>query len=183
MKCKRKKESEREREMKRGKKMRSGWGDSPDEQFAWGYCFIREQDGSATLNVEDAGTLESCEVDGRWNLDPILADNIVLRWDRVVTNGIRADPTEYGMSTRTSIPLGEGCDALSDEYSLVWRNGSSSDDTRPFGRLTGFGSHENSEVKRVWTREISGWVTPWEAGRELPKNKAVRVDVLGLRPG
>ncbi|KAM7486770.1 hypothetical protein LguiA_002779 [Lonicera macranthoides] len=34
-------------------------------------------------------------------------DNIVLRWDRVVTNGIRTDPTEYDVSTRTSIPLGE----------------------------------------------------------------------------
>ncbi|KAM7523085.1 hypothetical protein LguiA_012987 [Lonicera macranthoides] len=37
--------------------------------------------------------------------------------------------------------------------------------------LTGFGSHENSEVKRAWTREIPGWVTPWEAGCELPETK------------
>ncbi|KAM7482652.1 hypothetical protein LguiB_007235 [Lonicera macranthoides] len=37
--------------------------------------------------------------------------------------------------------------------------------------LTGFGSHENSEVKRAWTREIPGWVTPWEASRELPETK------------
>ncbi|KAM7461351.1 hypothetical protein LguiA_029472 [Lonicera macranthoides] len=37
--------------------------------------------------------------------------------------------------------------------------------------LTGFGSHENSEVKRAWARAIPGWVTPWEAGRELPETK------------
>ncbi|KAM7489270.1 hypothetical protein LguiB_026754 [Lonicera macranthoides] len=37
--------------------------------------------------------------------------------------------------------------------------------------LTGFGSHENSEVNRAWTREIPGWVTPWEAGRELAETK------------
>ncbi|KAM7469512.1 hypothetical protein LguiA_007695 [Lonicera macranthoides] len=37
------------------------------------------------------------------------ADNIILRWNWVVTNGIRGDPTEYDVSTRTSIPL-EGKD-------------------------------------------------------------------------
>ncbi|KAM7483965.1 hypothetical protein LguiB_008548 [Lonicera macranthoides] len=42
----------------------------------------------------------------------------------------------------------------------------------------------NTEIlgERWWTRAIPGWVTPWEAGRELPKTKpykAVRVDVLG----
>ncbi|RXH78980.1 hypothetical protein DVH24_034187 [Malus domestica] len=33
---------------------------------------------------------------------------------------------------------------------------------KAFWELTGFGSHQNPEVKRVHARAILGWVTHWE---------------------